>query len=132
MYTIATQFMWVAAGGAIGAVLRFALAGWVFRLLGTAFPWGTLAVNLVGSFAIGVGWSVTQRLPVAPSLPPFLLVGVLGAFTTFSTYSLETVALIERGETGLGLLYVGVSTVGGVAAVLAGFAAARLLVPVFE
>lgn len=88
----------IAAGGAAGALLRFGLAGWVQHRTGAAFPWGTLAVNLAGCFCIGLlaGWF--QHTPVNPWLRDLLMVGLLGAMTTFSTFSLESLRLLRDGE----------------------------------
>lgn len=88
----------IAAGGAVGALLRFGLSGWVQHRTGAAFPWGTLAVNLAGCFCIGLlaGWF--QHTPVSPWLRDLLMVGLLGALTTFSTFSLESLRLLRDGE----------------------------------
>ncbi len=87
----------VAGGGAIGAVLRYGVA---LGLAGRAtFPWATLAVNVTGSLAFGfLAIWLGERLPMAAELRAFLLVGVLGAFTTFSAFSWETLALLQNGE----------------------------------
>jgi CrcB protein len=82
----------VALGGAIGAVLRY-LVG-----LAVAFPMGTLAVNVVGSFAIGLVWAQFAGKSPSPAAMPFLMTGVLGGFTTFSTFSLDTLRLIHDGR----------------------------------
>lgn len=93
------QILFIAAGGAAGALARFGLSKAIHGLFGSAFPWGTLAVNLLGSFFIGLlSVLFTERLNVSPELKAGLLVGVLGALTTFSTFSLETFALLQQGE----------------------------------
>ncbi len=106
----------VALGGAIGSVLRYAVSLAGLALLGTAFPWGTLAVNIAGSFAIGglagAGIEGQARLLLVP--------GVLGGFTTFSAFSLETSFLWERSPLLAGL-YVALSVGLGVGACFAGF-----------
>jgi CrcB protein len=88
----------IAAGGAAGALLRYWVAGGVYAVLGREFPYGTLVVNASGSFLMGllVIWLV-ERTGAAPEWRAALLVGLLGAFTTFSTFSLETLNLIEHG-----------------------------------
>lgn len=89
----------IAAGGALGAVLRFATANGVHAILGRDFPYGTLAVNVLGSFCIGLGYILLmERMSASPEIRAFILIGFLGAFTTFSTFSLETFTLIESGE----------------------------------
>jgi CrcB protein len=87
--------------GGLGAMLRYALSGWVQDRAGDAFPWGTLAVNVVGCFAIGVlATALEERSVLAPELRIALLVGLLGGFTTFSTFGLETWRLLIGGELG--------------------------------
>ncbi len=87
---------YIAAGGAIGAVLRYGASGLAYRWLGDGFPWGTLAVNMIGSFLIGLIYQVSQAISVSPNVRLLTMVGLLGAFTTFSTFSLETLNLITK------------------------------------
>jgi len=112
------KMLLVFAGGGIGAILRYIMTDLVHRVTPPTFPWGTLAVNLVGSYFIGLVWQIVEQTPVSTSTRVFVLTGLLGAFTTFSTFSLETFALIRDGElklavmnqvtsVGLGLLLVG-------------------------
>lgn len=84
----------VALGGAIGAVARFAVSRISMQVLGPNFPWGTLGVNIIGSFAMGllITWFAAKE-PTSPAMRAFLTVGILGAFTTFSTFSLDVVTL---------------------------------------
>ncbi len=118
----------VALGGAIGATLRFAAVGALLRLA-PGFPWGTVAVNVLGSFAMGVlAVLVLERLPGGwARLGPLLLTGVLGGFTTFSAFSLDTVALLERGRPGAAAAYVLASVAGSVAALALGLRLGRAL-----
>ena len=99
-----TVILQVALGGALGAVLRYAIVSRA-ALIWPGFPVGTLGVNAVGSFVMGliVAWSMGRG---GFAGLPFLTVGLLGGFTTFSAYSLESILLIEKGETVLALLYV--------------------------
>ncbi|WP_292895747.1 MULTISPECIES: fluoride efflux transporter CrcB [unclassified Nitratireductor] len=111
----------VAAGGAIGASLRHLTGLAAMRLLGAAFPWGTLTVNLVGSFVMGVfvEW-LARRAGASPELRLFMATGLLGGFTTFSAFSLDVAVLWERGEGFLAASYVLLSVCGAIAALFAG------------
>lgn len=119
----------VAAGGAVGASLRFLVGHWSLRLLGPGFPWGTLIVNVLGSFVMGLlAVILMERYPGAfGRFAPLLLTGLLGGFTTFSAFSLDALALIERGKTGLALGYVGSSVLLSLAAVWLGLMLGRSL-----
>jgi CrcB protein len=122
------QILAIAGGGAIGAVARFLVSTGVYRLLGRDFPWGTLAVNVLGSFAMGLLFMLLlERSLVAPEARAAILVGFLGSFTTFSTFSLETLTLVEQGDLLRGMLNVVASVVVCVAACWAGILAARAL-----
>ena len=100
----------IAIGGAVGAVARHLVGAQMLRLLGSGFPWGTLTVNVVGSFARGALVELMAvRWNVGPELRAFMTVGVLGAFTTFSTFSLDVAVLGERGALLPAALYVLVS-----------------------
>ncbi|MBT8126630.1 MAG: fluoride efflux transporter CrcB [Gammaproteobacteria bacterium] len=89
----------IAVGGAIGAVLRYGASTGVYSLLGRGFPYGTLFVNVAGSLLIGVlSVVMLERFDIAPEWRAAVLVGVLGSFTTFSTFSIETLMLLEQGD----------------------------------
>lgn len=113
----------VAAGGAIGALARYGVGVGAARWFGLAFPWGTLAVNIVGGFAMG--WLAARVGPEQETLRLALGVGVLGGFTTFSAFSLETVRLMEH-QPGLAMLYAAASVVLSVGACWAGLMLGRL------
>ena len=116
----------VAAGGALGAVARYGMAGLVQRVAGGAFPWGTLAVNVLGALLMGIIVEGAARLWTVPTdLRLFLTTGVLGGFTTFSAFSLEVTAMAERGAYATALAYVLISVTISVAAVFAGLAVVR-------
>ncbi len=94
-----TQLIAIATGGAAGALLRFWVSSGVYQLLGRGFPYGTLAVNVLGSLAMGFLYVLLlERSTVTPELRGAVLIGFLGAFTTFSTFSIETLNLIEQAE----------------------------------
>ncbi|MFN2103817.1 MAG: fluoride efflux transporter CrcB [Candidatus Promineifilaceae bacterium] len=120
------NYIYIAIGGAIGAILRYLVSGWSYALLGTGFPWGTLAVNLIGSFLIGLIWQLFANAAVSPNVRLLILTGGLGAFTTFSTFALESVNLFRDGDIGLGFANVLVSDILGIALVFAGIIAGRL------
>ena len=111
----------VAAGGALGAVLRYVLSGWAQELGGTRFPWGTLAVNVIGSFALGLLMAtLLDHATTSPATRSFWTIGVLGAFTTFSTFSYETLALVSVGDWTAGAANVAANLGLGLAAAFLG------------
>lgn len=92
------ELLVIMVGGATGALSRFWLANWVYAWLGRDFPWGTLVVNVLGSFTMGLLYVILlERGPLSVEWRALLLVGFLGAFTTFSSFSIETLVLIEQG-----------------------------------
>ncbi len=114
----------VAIGGALGAVGRYLTGLAAARFLGAGYPWGTLTVNVVGSFAIGVLF-IALMAKDASRLSPFLLTGVLGGFTTFSAFSLDALKLFEKGQPGLAAGYILASVVFSLLAVFLGVLVAR-------
>ena len=125
-----TAYLLVFLGAGIGGALRHGVNVGCARLCGTAFPWGTLTVNVVGSFLMGAiaawlalkageGWSQPLRL--------FLTTGILGGFTTFSAFSLDAVMIWEQGQFGLSLAYVAASVLLSIAGLMAGLALIRSL-----
>lgn len=119
----------IALGGAAGALLRYGVSGLVQRAMPSAFPWGTLTVNVIGSLLLGFIWYGFERFPPAAPIRGFVVVGLLGAFTTFSTYSLETITMARMHDARLAIGYVLVSNVVCIAAAVAGFFAAIALFP---
>ena len=110
-------------GGGIGAVLRWLVGKWTLHLVGYGFPFGTLAVNIAGSLAIGLAVGMLEGVGQPAKL--FFVTGLLGGFTTFSAFSLDALALWQRGEAAQALLYVALSVTLSLAAAFAGMAASR-------
>ncbi len=122
------QLAAIAAGGALGAVLRYWTSTAVHSRLGTAFPYGTLTVNILGSLLMGFLYIwLTDRLASGPAVRAFLVIGLLGAFTTFSTFSMETLNLVESGHPGKALANAIISVSVCFVAAAAGVFAARQL-----
>jgi CrcB protein len=117
----------VAAGGALGAPARYGIALAVAVTPGT-FPWGTFWINVSGSFVLGLLLAVLlERFPADRYLRPFLATGFLGAYTTYSTFAVETDLLIRNGHAGVALAYAGASLAVGLAAAAAGLRLGRAL-----
>src|SRR6056297_2380543 len=119
-----TPLLQVALGGALGASARYLTGIAATRLLGRGFPWGTLVVNIAGSFLMGVLVVILLQLS-ANRFAPFLMTGILGGFTTFSAFSLDVVTLYERGQGGLAIAYVLASVTLSIGALFAGLSLAR-------
>jgi CrcB protein len=122
------QILAIAGGGALGALGRFWISTGVYHLLGRDFPWGTLAVNVVGSFLMGLLFVLfIERLAAGEEVRAAVLVGFLGAFTTFSTFSVETLTLIEQGFVAKAFLNAGASVLVCLLACWVGFSLGRSL-----
>ena len=121
-------YLWIAIGSALGGVGRFALSRYVAESIGETFPWGTLVINVTGSFAIGLFYTLTEpgggRLVVSSEGRQFFMIGICGGYTTFSSFSLQTLNLAQEGE----FVWAGLNIVGSVVlcliAVWLGFVAA--------
>jgi CrcB protein len=115
---------YVALGSAIGGVARFLLGGLIQRDT-TSFPWGTLVINVTGSFLLGLLMRYAVASPIRAETRAFLTIGLCGGFTTFSTFSYEAVSLLRDGQWLRAGTYVGASVLLSLLAVLAGFVLAR-------
>jgi CrcB protein len=126
-----TAALLVFLGGGLGSLARYGVSLASLALFGPQFPWGTLAVNVVGGLAMGLSAGLIEHragFPWPQEAKALLMTGVLGGFTTFSAFSLDAVALWERGSTGLAALYVAASVALSIGALVAGVAMARALV----
>ncbi len=122
------KFIYIFVGGGIGSVIRYLLSGWLYKWIGTGFPFGTFSVNIIGSFLIGALWAFSEDfIKLSPNGRSFLFVGFLGGFTTFSTYTLETLNLIRGGEYSKAILNVISMNLAGLILVFAGFILARYI-----
>ena len=122
---IGQQLLAVMAGGVLGASLRFVASSLATQLGGEGFPWGTLTVNLIGSFVIGFLWAWLAESTINPVWRTFIFVGVLGSFTTFSSFTLDGLKLLETNQVGLALLYMGGSNLLGLLLVYLGVVIGR-------
>ncbi len=119
------QLLLVMAGGALGSGARYGVGRAALAAFGPGYPWGTLAVNLLGGFAMGLLAGLVSRMASAEEWRLLLGVGLLGGFTTFSAFSLDMVNMIERGAPGTAAGYALLSVTGSVAALFAGLALTR-------
>ncbi|MDY6958865.1 MAG: fluoride efflux transporter CrcB [Halobacteriota archaeon] len=122
------RFLLIAAGGAIGALSRYAISVTTWKRISGSFPFGTLFVNLIGAFVIGLLWGFAENKDFSSDMHSFLFVGILGSFTTFSTYSLETLNLFRAGNTGLALINILVINLLGITLAFLGFVTSRYLI----
>ncbi len=114
-------------GAGFGGVCRFVLGSLIISIMGKNFPWATMSINLIGSFLMGFLFVlISNRLAdLAPLLTPLVLVGILGGFTTFSSFSIETLKLIQNGKLAYALTYILISTTLGVSLAGLGYTIAQ-------
>jgi len=112
-------------GGAAGTLLRFWVSGWAQRIFAGVFPWGTLTVNLLGSFLIGFFWGIFERGNISSNIRLFLFMGVFGGFTTFSAFTLESLNLFKSGHVKFAIIYILASNILGLLFVYLGYILAR-------
>lgn len=121
--------LYIALGGALGAVARYGLGSWIQSWAGHGFPWGTFVINAIGSFLIGLSLRYLEGIAAAPELRALMSVGILGAFTTFSTFTYETIMLLQEGAWPRAAAYALGSLLLGLAAVTSGLSLGAQLLP---
>jgi CrcB protein len=121
------EILWVGVGGFLGANARYLIGAWVGSRMGSAFPYGTLVINISGSFILGVIMGLVDARTLSPTFRLAAGVGFVGAYTTFSTFTYETMRLAEDGSSLLAVVNVVGSLLAGLAATIAGLAAGRSL-----
>lgn len=126
------RFFVIGLGGAIGTLLRYIVGGLDYRFSGGVFPISTLVVNVTGSLAIGFLWGVVDRFAVSPNLRLFIFIGILGGYTTFSTFSLETFNLMRDGEYRIAAMNAVLSMALSIIAVFAGYIFSKALINLFK
>ena len=126
--TLLTKLLLLAAAGAVGTLARYGLAGLAQRLFGSSFPWGTMVVNLLGCLVIGFVWALAEtRWQLSGATRAVLFIGFMGAFTTFSSFVLESAELFRVGQVSWGLLNIAGQNLVGLGLFVAGYHLARLL-----
>ena len=121
------RFLWICLGGAIGTGARYLLSGWLLRITGSGFPYGTLAANVIGSFLLGFLMEAAMTTDFPPTLRLALTTGVMGGFTTYSTFNYETLQLFQDEAWLLGFANLGITVIACLAAGVLGLAAGRLV-----
>jgi CrcB protein len=122
------KYILLAAGGAIGTVLRYSMSGLTYRMVNSVFPWGTIVVNLTGSFVIGLLWGFFEIQNISSNMRNFIFIGILGGFTTFSTYALESLNLFRDGEIKWAMTNLLISNICGLILVFAGFMLSKFII----
>jgi CrcB protein len=121
-----SRFLWICVGGAAGTGARYLLSGWALATLGPSFPWGTFAVNVIGSFGVGLLMQVGIATPLlSPTLRLALTTGVMGGFTTYSTFNYETIRYVQDGAWRLAVGNMALTLAACLAAGFAGVALGR-------
>lgn len=121
------RFLWICLGGAIGTGARYLLSGWLLRITGSGFPYGTLAANVIGSFILGFLMEAAMTTGFPPTLRLALTTGVMGGFTTYSTFNYETLQLFQDEAWLLGFANLGITVIACLVAGVLGLATGRLV-----
>ncbi len=126
------ELIYIATGGAIGALTRYFVSGIAYRYIGINFPWGTLSVNLIGSFLIGFFYQFFERIVILPEIKTLIFIGFLGAFTTFSTYAFETLSFLKEGEIRIALYNFLANNIFSILFVFIGMVVSKYLIIIIE
>jgi len=122
----------VALGGALGSVLRFGVIAITYKFLDINFPWGTIFANLIGCFVIGLIWAILDTFDEPKNLKLFLITGLLGGFTTFSSFALENFNMFRAGEIKLVAANILISNIAGIFLVFVGYYIAKQTIQCFK
>jgi CrcB protein len=122
-----SEILWVGLGGFIGANARYLLGGWIATRMGSAFPYGTFVINITGSFILGLTMGILEGNVLSSAMRLAITIGFVGAYTTFSTWTYETIRLIENGSLLPATMNIAGSVMIGLLAVMGGLATGRLL-----
>ncbi len=125
-----TRLLWVFVAGGVGSAARYLVWLVAGRVFGTAFPWGTLVVNVVGCFLMSIVAYAGAKAAISPDLRLTLATGFLGGLTTYSSFNWDTLSLVQNGPAAVGLVNLGVTVVGCMMAGVAGLAVARVVIGV--
>lgn len=126
------KIIYLVAGGAIGTVARYFVSGYAHKYMGSGFPWGTLAVNISGAFIIGLIWGLFESVEIRSEIRIFIFIGILGGFTTFSSYALESMNLYKQGEIKMAIFNILANNFLSIALVFLGFILARGLLGIIK
>ncbi|RLD62145.1 MAG: fluoride efflux transporter CrcB [Bacteroidetes bacterium] len=119
------KILLLVSGGAIGTVARYFISGVAQKYMDSGFPWGTLVVNITGAFVIGLIWGLFETVEINSGIRAFIFIGILGGFTTFSSFALETMNLYKQGEIKIAILNILANNTLSIILVFVGFMAAR-------
>ena len=126
------EIIYIAIGGAIGAIARYMVSGIAYNYFGTGFPWGTLTVNLIGTFFMGFLWTFFDRMSFFPEIKVFVFIGFFGAFTTFSTYGFETLNFLHEKEIKLAVINFLANNIIGIGFVYLGMMVSKYIIFILE
>ena len=126
------KYILLIAGGAAGTLARYAVSGIAYRYFDGSFPYGTMIINVTGSFIVGLVWAFIEQGAVSASTRTFIVIGILGGFTTFSTYAVETVNMLRVGAIKSGVLNILLNNILSLMMVVTGFIIAKGIMNVWK